>query len=135
MVSGLGELTASRGRQVSWQKQWQHADLEITTQEEGRFYLKVKSVKVLVAQSCLTFCDPVDCSMPVSPAHEILQARRLEGLPFPSPGDLPHPGMVPVSSVLAGGFFTTEPPGKPAVCLPTLASEPGEKLNNKTSTM
>ena len=32
-------------------------------------------------------------------------------LPFPSPGDLPDPGTEPMSSVLAGGFFTTEPPG------------------------
>ena len=29
--------------------------------------------------------------------------------PFPSPGDLPDPGMEPMSSVLAGRFFTTEP--------------------------
>ena len=38
------------------------------------------------------------------------------GLPFPSPGDLPDPGIEPtspVASALAGGFFTTEPPGKP----------------------
>ena len=37
------------------------------------------------------------------------------GLPFPSPGDLPHPRIkhiFPASSALAGGFFTTEPPGK-----------------------
>ena len=34
------------------------------------------------------------------------------GLPFPSPGDLVRPGIKPVSSVLAGRFFTTEPPGK-----------------------
>ena len=33
------------------------------------------------------------------------------GLLFPSPGDLPDPGMEPTSPVLAGGFFTTEPPG------------------------
>ena len=32
------------------------------------------------------------------------------GLPFPSPGDLPDPGIEPMSPVLAGGFFTTEPP-------------------------
>ena len=39
-----------------------------------------------------------------------------DGLPFPSLGDLPHPEMEPtslVSSALAGGFFTTEPPAKP----------------------
>ena len=35
------------------------------------------------------------------------------GLPFPSPGDLPNPGVEPVSPALAGGFFTTKPPGKP----------------------
>ena len=37
------------------------------------------------------------------------------GLPFPSPWDLPDPGTEPESlvfPVLAGGFFTTEPPGK-----------------------
>ena len=41
------------------------------------------------------------------------------GLPFPSPGDLPNPGSEPkhrfciVSPALAGGFFITEPSGKP----------------------
>ena len=37
------------------------------------------------------------------------------GLPFPPPGDLPNPGIKPVSpasSALASGFITTEPPGK-----------------------
>ena len=37
----------------------------------------------------------------------------LSGLPFPSTGDVPNPGMVPESPALAGGFFTTEPPGRP----------------------
>ena len=36
------------------------------------------------------------------------------GLPFPSPGDPPDSEMEPASSALAGEFFTTEPPGKPA---------------------
>ena len=38
------------------------------------------------------------------------------GLPFPSPGNLPNPGIKPTSlgsPALAGGVFTTEPPGKP----------------------
>ena len=34
------------------------------------------------------------------------------GLPFPPPGDLPDPGIKPMSPALAGGFFTTELPGK-----------------------
>ena len=36
-------------------------------------------------------------------------------LPFPSPGDLPNPVIELASSALAGGFFTTDPPGKPSV--------------------
>ena len=38
------------------------------------------------------------------------------GLPFPTPRDLPDPGIKSLSSALAGGFFTTESPGKP--CMP-----------------
>ena len=37
------------------------------------------------------------------------------GVPFPPPGDLPNPGMVPVSPALAGRFFSTDPPGKPHI--------------------
>ena len=40
----------------------------------------------------------------------------LNGLPFPTPGDLPNPEikpMSPASPALASGFFNTEPPGKP----------------------
>ena len=39
----------------------------------------------------------------------------LSGLQFLSPGDLPDSGIEPVSPAMAGGFFTTEPPGKPSV--------------------
>ena len=44
------------------------------------------------------------------------------GLPFPALGDLPHPGTKPSSPALAGGFFTTEPPGKPLLT-PSLTPE------------
>ena len=37
------------------------------------------------------------------------------GLSFSPPGDLPNSGIEPGSPALAGGFFTTEPPGKPHV--------------------
>ena len=35
------------------------------------------------------------------------------GLPFPSPGGLPNPGIKLMSPALADGFFTVEPTGKP----------------------
>ena len=52
----------------------------------------------------------MDCSLPASSVHGILQARTLEWLPCPSLGDLPEPGIEPkslMSPALAGGFFTT----------------------------
>ena len=39
------------------------------------------------------------------------------GLSRPPPGNLPNPGIEPASPALAGGFFTTEPPGKPVTAL------------------
>ena len=41
-----------------------------------------------------------------------LRQEYCSGLPFPSPGDLPDPGIKPASPALAGRFFITEPPGK-----------------------
>ena len=38
-----------------------------------------------VAQSCLTLCNPMDCSLSGSSVYGIFQARVLDGLPFPSP--------------------------------------------------
>ena len=52
----------------------------------------------------------MDCSLPGSSAHGILQKEYWSGLPFPLPGDLPDPGIEPeslASPALAGGFFTT----------------------------
>ena len=54
----------------------------------------------------------MDRSPRSSSVHDIFQARLRSGLPFPPPGDLPDPRIEPVSPALAGGFFTTEPPGK-----------------------
>ena len=46
---------------------------------------------------------------------EFSRQEYWSGLPFPSPGGLPSPGDAPfVSPALAGRFFTTTPPGKPA---------------------
>ena len=44
------------------------------------------------------------------------------GLPFPSPGNLPNPGIQPTSPALAGRFFTTEPLRKPTDYLTYLFS-------------
>ena len=61
-------------------------------------------------QSCPTHCNLMVWSLPGSSVHGILQARILEWVAMPSPGDLPNPGIKPASlmfSALACGFFTT----------------------------
>ena len=59
-------------------------------------------VKVLGAQSCLTLCDPMDCSPPGSSVHGILQ----EWIAIPSSGDLPDSGIEPWSSTLQAGSLS-----------------------------
>ena len=65
-----------------------------------------------VIQSCPTLCDFMDCRLPGSSIHGILQARVLEWVPCPSPGDLPDPGTEPMSPALQADALTSEPPGK-----------------------
>ena len=43
----------------------------------------VVKLKMLVTQSCLTLCDPLDCKLPGSSVHGILQARILEWVATP----------------------------------------------------
>ena len=60
-------------------------------------------------QSYLTLCNPMDCSLPGSCVHGILEARILEWVTMP-PGDLPSPGIEPaylLSPALAHGFFSS----------------------------
>ena len=69
----------------------------------------------LITKLCLTPCDPMDWTV----VHQtpltmgFLRQKYWRGLPFPPPEDLPNPEIEPESPALAGGFFTTQPPGKP----------------------
>ena len=67
-------------------------------------------------------CDSLPCrgqySLTVSPVNGFSRQEYWSGLPFPTLGDLPDPGIEPASlgsPPLAGGFFATEPPGNPQV--------------------
>ena len=60
-------------------------------------------------QLCLTLCDPMDCSLPGSFVHGILQARILEWVAMPSSRGSSQPR----SPTLQADSFPSEPPGKP----------------------
>ena len=63
-------------------------------------------VAVKVAQECQTLCDPVR-------SVNFSRPEYWSGQPFPSPGDLPNPGIVPRSPVLQVDSLPAEPQGKP----------------------
>ena len=77
--------------------------------------LKYLTMKVKITQSCLTLWDPMDCIL-----HGILQARILErvalpfssGSPFPSPVDIPNPGIEPRSPALQAVSLPAQPQRK-----------------------
>ena len=59
-------------------------------------------MKVKVSQSCLTLCDPMDCTV-----HGILQVRILEWVAFPFSGGSSQPRDQTQVSHIAGRFFTS----------------------------
>ena len=82
----------------------------------------IHSMHAKLLQSCLTLYDPMDCSLPGSAVHGILQATTLEWVAMPSSRGSSRPGIElrsPASPALAGEFFTmstiillmTEPAG------------------------
>ena len=77
--------------------------------QERRHYSRRACVCVLVTYSCLTLCNPMDCSPPGYCVHEVYQARILEWLPPPSLGYLPNPGIEPESPTLEADALTSEP--------------------------
>ena len=78
---------------------------------------------VLVAQLCPTLCDHMECSPPGSSIHADSPGKKTGvGLPFPSPGDLPNPGIKPGGSpVLRADSLPSEPLSSP--CCPFLCAE------------
>ena len=70
-------------------------------------------VHAKLLQSCPTLCGCMDCSPPGPSVHRILQARILEWVAMPSSRGSSLPRDWTHVTCIAGGFFTTEPPGKP----------------------
>ena len=61
-----------------------------------------------------SFATPWTAARQTPLSRGFLKQEYWSGLPFPSPGDLPDPGIEPALAALADGCFTTEPPGKPS---------------------
>ena len=82
------------------------------------------------------FATPWTVSHQAPLSMEFPRQAYWSGLLFPSPGDLPDPGVEPpppVSPALTGGFFITKPLEKPCLALEPLllGSGPGESAGDK----
>ena len=75
----------------------------------GRIGLKVK-VKLL--SRVQLFATPWTVAYQAPPPMGFSRQEYWSGLPFPSPGDLPNPGIEPESSTLSADALLSEPPGK-----------------------
>ena len=73
---------------------------------------KVK-VKVKSLSCVRLFATPWTVAYQASPSMGFSRQEYWSGLPFPSPGDLPDPGIEPRSPALEADALTSEPPGKP----------------------
>ena len=67
----------------------------------------------LIAKSCRTLATPWTVARQAPLPIGFPRQEYWSGLPFPSPGNLPDPGIQPMSPALAGEFLTTESPEKP----------------------
>ena len=70
-------------------------------------------MKVLVAQSYPTLCNPMDCSHQPHLSMGFSRQEYWSGLSFPSPGDLPNLGIKPGCPASQADSLLSEPPSKP----------------------
>ena len=86
--------------------------LALRQKGEGRKVKSLSHVRLFVTPWTVAYQAP--------PSMGFSRQEYWSGLPFPSPGDLPDPGIEPRSPTLEADALTSEPPGKPLqyLCLP-----------------
>ena len=114
----FGYLKVNKCLQKSWRVGglWKFWSLLSDSEAAEYWMLAIRSTKAKWRCCCLV---PKSCSTPWTVARQVplflgfTKQEYYSELPFSFPGDLPNPGIEPLFLSLAGGFLTTEPPGKP----------------------
>ena len=97
------------------------------------------SVWLFVTQSCPTLCEPMDWAHQTPLSMGFSRQEYSSGLSFPSPGDLPDPGIKPASPALQADSLSSESPGKPLSSLnqgtiqQSIIMIPNIRLNQQSS--
>ena len=106
-----GVCTVYRRRQSNWIPSWSLLSrITLSTICHSPGFQKTACVRAHLLS--LTLVTPRTIACQASLSMGFLRQKYWSGLPFPSPGDCRNLRIEPVSPALAGGFFTTEPPGK-----------------------
>ena len=98
----------------------------------GRFFtvLATRESESEITQSCPTLCDPWTVAYQAPPSMGFFRQEYWSGLPFPSPGDAPNPGIKPGFPALEADALTSEPPGKPIATREAYCKEYTQNVHN-----
>ena len=110
MAAGLNQIGARQSKMAIKNHNTEHR-VKTHTYKPGSPHLSESESEV--AQSHPTLCDPWTVAHQAPLSMGFCRQEYWSGLPFSSAGDLPDPGIKPTSPALAGGFFSSEPVGKP----------------------
>ena len=102
----------------------------MSNQNNNTEKIKPQKGEVKLLSHVRLFAIPWTISYQAPPSMKFSRQEYWSGLPFPSPGDLPNPGIEPRSPALQADGLPSEPPGKPHM----LCSTAKKKKNFKSST-
>ena len=116
--TGSCSASATHSSILAWRSPWteEPGGLQLMGSQKSRAWLS-ECVCVLVTQSCLTLCGPMDPSLPGSSVHGLLQARILEYGAISFSRDLLKPGIEPGSPALQVDSLLSGPSRKPTCCV------------------
>ena len=94
-------------------RHWSGCDEIPHVQGQRRSPIKMVKVKVMSLSRVRLFVTPWTVAHQAPPSMGLSRQEYWSGLPLPSPGDLPNPGIEPRSPALPTDTLTFDPPGKP----------------------
>ena len=110
MAAGLNQMVARQSKMAIKNHNTEHR-VKIHTYKPGSPHQSETESEVV--QLCLTLCDPWTVAHQAPLSMGFSRQEYWSGLPFPSPGDLPDPGIEFRSPTLQADALTSAPPGKP----------------------
>ena len=110
MAAGLNQMVARQSKMAIRNHNTEHR-IKTHTYKPGSPHQSESESEV--AQSCPTLCNRWTVAYQAPPSMGFSRQEYWSGLPFPSPGDLPDPGIELRPPALQADALTSAPPGKP----------------------